>query len=49
MIFCRENVSDKLARIIPNLIQSLNTKNPEDDPMIALKYIDKTFDLLQHL
>jgi len=47
MIFSRENVSDKLSKILPNLIKSLDKLT--EDSLIASKYIDKTFDLLEHL
>jgi len=50
LIFIRENVSDKLAKIIPKLIENIKNSQPEsEEHLIATKYIEKTFDLLQHL
>ena len=50
MIFSRENVSDKLAKILPHLVKSFDLSANQvlfdDDSTIAQKYIDKTFDLL---
>lgn len=54
MIFSQENVSDKLAKILPHLILTIeqaqaNKAGEDGDSLIAQKYFDKSFDLLQHL
>ena len=50
LIFIRESVSDKLAKIIPKLIESIHKSQVDSEEyLIAQKYIDKTFELLQHL
>lgn len=55
-IFTEEGVPEKLAKIVPHLIAAVEAdcsqklpKNSDDDPSVSLKYVDKAFDLLQHL
>lgn len=55
-IFVEEGVPEKLAKIVPHLIAAVEAdcmqkppKNSDDDPSVSQKYIDKAFDLLQHL